>query len=94
MTPQGALPFAVIADPGKKLYVEFGVERALRAIGDPRSWSAIVRGAARFGVGVPALGESAFGLPADFLIAPNGRILACKYGKHADDHCCRIRLMP
>ena len=25
------------------------------------------------------------GLPADFLIAPNGRILACKYGSHAND---------
>lgn len=26
-----------------------------------------------------------FGLPGDFLIAPDGRILAAKYGEHADD---------
>jgi hypothetical protein len=25
------------------------------------------------------------GLPADFLIAPDERIVAAKYGKHADD---------
>ena len=25
------------------------------------------------------------GLPGDFLIAPDGRVLACKYGEHADD---------
>jgi hypothetical protein len=24
-------------------------------------------------------------LPGDFLIAPDGRVLASKYGKHADD---------
>jgi hypothetical protein len=24
-------------------------------------------------------------LPADFLIAGDGRIIACKYGEHADD---------
>jgi hypothetical protein len=26
------------------------------------------------------------GLPADFLIAGDGRVLACKYGQHAADH--------
>ena len=25
------------------------------------------------------------GLPADFLIAPDGRVMAAKYGEHADD---------
>jgi hypothetical protein len=27
-----------------------------------------------------------FGLPADFLIGTDGRVLAVKYGQHADDH--------
>ena len=27
-----------------------------------------------------------FGLPADFLVGTGGRILAVKYGQHADDH--------
>jgi hypothetical protein len=26
------------------------------------------------------------GLPADFLIGPDGRVLAAKYGQHVDDH--------
>jgi hypothetical protein len=30
-------------------------------------------------------GEDHFGRPADFLIAPNGRVLARKYGAHVDD---------
>jgi len=38
------LPFAVIADPDKNLYAEFGVESGRRALLDPRSWIPIVRG--------------------------------------------------
>jgi hypothetical protein len=26
-----------------------------------------------------------FGLPADFLVAPDGKLIAVKHGKHADD---------
>ena len=32
------LPFPVIADPGKKLYVEFGVESSPRALVSPGAW--------------------------------------------------------
>ncbi|MDH2430396.1 peroxiredoxin-like family protein [Sphaerisporangium sp. TRM90804] len=88
------LPFAVVADPGKRLYAEFGVESAPRALLDPRAWGAILRGVARDLVPVlrrrrpaPSLlphgGRT--GLPADFLIAPGGHVLARKYGAHADD---------
>jgi hypothetical protein len=80
-----ALPFAVVADPDKKLYREFGVETSLRSVLDPRAWKSILRGLARFGPGREP-GESALGLPADFLIGPNGELMACKYGAHADDH--------
>jgi len=86
---QGELPFAAVADPGKRLYAEFGVgtmpyTTALR----PRSWRAAARGLA----GAPSLrgigskGQSYLGLPADFLIGPDGTILAVKYGKYTDDH--------
>jgi hypothetical protein len=34
----------------------------------------------------PAPHDGRFGLPADFLIGPGGRILALKYGQHASDH--------
>lgn len=80
------LPFALVADPEKKLYAAFGVEESPRAILNPRAWGAALRGVAAFGAGAPSPGESALGLPAEFLIAPDGRILACKYGEHADDH--------
>ena len=88
------LPFAVIADPDKRLYIEFGVESSPRSLLDPRAWWAIVRGTAVSLVAMvrkqrpaPSLMPHGgrFGLPADFLIAEDGRILACKYGEHADD---------
>lgn len=79
------LPFAVVADPEKRLYRHFGVEASLRSVLDPRAWGAIARGLATFRVGREA-GEPALGLPADFLIGPDGKVRACKYGTHADDH--------
>ncbi|WP_282695522.1 peroxiredoxin-like family protein [Streptomyces sp. CC208A] len=88
------LPFAVVADPAKELYAEFGVEAHRRALLDPRGWPAIVRGAARAAVGLlrgrgrlPAASQPGgrTGLPADFLIAPDGRITAAKYGEHVYD---------
>jgi peroxiredoxin len=88
------LPFAIIADPDKRLYVEFGVESSSRALLDPRAWPSILRGIIHSFVSivrdqqpVPSLTPHGgrFGLPADFLIAPDGRVLARKYGSHADD---------
>lgn len=80
-----ALPFHVLADPDRRLYREFGIEESPRSVLDPRAWMAILRGLASFGPGRDA-GESALGLPADFLIGQGGDVLACKYGVHADDH--------
>ena len=88
------LPFAVIADPDKRLYAEFGVESSPRALLDWRVWLPIIRGVGRSLVGVirkhaptpdanPHGGR--LGLPADFLINNEGRVLACKYGEHAYD---------
>ncbi|MGY5045825.1 AhpC/TSA family protein [Streptomyces sp. 900105755] len=88
------LPFDVVADPAKRLYVEFGVESSYRALLSPRAWAptarailrstwAILRGRERPPSRRPLGGR--LGLPADFLIAPDGRILAAKYGEHAYD---------
>lgn len=89
------LPFTIVADPGKRLYVEFGVESSPRALLDPRAWGPILLAVAH-GLWalvaerrpLPALRPHGgrLGLPADFLIAPDGRVLACKYGRHVDDH--------
>lgn len=88
------LPFAVIADPDRQLYREFGVETAWRALFDPRAWLPIVRAVlnsvrelVREGRPIPPVRPvgGSFGLPADFLIAADGHVLAYKYGRHADD---------
>lgn len=94
--PQVAdLPFTAIADPRKRLYAEFGVGSARRALLDPRAWPAIVTGVARSlwlairrRGSAPALSPHGgrFGLPADFLIGSDGRLLAVKYGDYASDH--------
>jgi peroxiredoxin len=88
------LPFAVVPDPEKRLYAEFGVESSPRAVLDPRAWGAIVRGVSRSLIAVLGRKErlppmqphgGSLGLPADFLIAGDGRVMASKYGQHADD---------
>ena len=89
-----ALPFTVIADPDKALYREFGVESSPRALLHPRVWLpimravgrslvAIARGREKGPAAVPVGGRT--GLPADFLIAPDGTVLASKHGEHAYD---------
>jgi peroxiredoxin len=84
---QGELPFAAIADPDKELYAEFGVESSLKAVLNPRAFLTGFR--ARSVVhsvrGAMGIGEKHLGLPADFLIAPDGRVLATSYGRHAND---------
>ena len=89
------LPFAVVPDPHKKLYVELGVEAGPLALLDPRVWPTLVRAVWRSLVRVLS-GKSAWpslmpdggrwGLPADFLLDRDGRVLALHYGEHAGDH--------
>jgi peroxiredoxin len=78
-----SLPFALLADPERKLYSEFGLARGMRAMLDPRAWGAAIKGIRSFGL--PSSLKQFFNLPADFLITPDGKIVACKYGIHADD---------
>ncbi|HEX4301292.1 MAG TPA: peroxiredoxin-like family protein [Rhizomicrobium sp.] len=88
------LPFAVIGDPDFKLYREFGVEAAPRALANPRAILAIARTLVPVAAQLLRTGRLAanlnphggrLGLPADFLIAPSGLVVAAKYGEHADD---------
>ncbi|HTS99425.1 MAG TPA: peroxiredoxin-like family protein [Streptosporangiaceae bacterium] len=86
---QGQLPFRVIADPERRLYAEFGVGMMSPLVAlDPRSWRAAGRAISRAPSlrGARGRGEQHLGQPADFLIAPDGRILAVKYGQRVDDH--------
>ncbi len=84
----GDAPFAVVADPGGKLYAEFGVGSGLRAVLSPRALLMALPNVIRMLPtlpGIPPWGKGALALPADFLIATDGRVLAGKYGTHADD---------
>jgi hypothetical protein len=88
------IPFAVIADPERRLYAEFGVEFSPRALLDPRAWGGMLggllrslRAAVRRRESAPPLRPTGgrLGLPADILVSPSGTVLACKYGTHAYD---------
>jgi hypothetical protein len=90
------LPFAVIGDPDRVLYTEFGVGSSARALLDPRAMAPLLAPMIR---GLPAIGGTRgptppanthptggrLGLPADFLIGAHGRVIACKRGTHAYD---------
>ena len=81
------LPFDVVPDPTRELYDALGVTTSPRALFDPRGLRAVVRGALSRASAAPSAGvaDGPFGLPADFLVAPQGRIISLKYGVHADD---------
>ena len=84
------LPFAVVADPDRKLYDEFGVHNSIRGMLNRNVARAVGRGmrqtrSARSLAGSLAPTENHLGMPADFLIAPDGAVVAHKYGEHADD---------
>ena len=81
-----SVPFALVADPDKHLYREFGVESAPRALLHPGAWLPVLRGVLRKGRPWRLdLHGGPLGLPAEFLIDPDGRVRACKYGTHAYD---------
>lgn len=91
---EAELPFPLIADPERVLYRRFGVERRLRSLLNLRALRAASAGLAvalgRHSTKRGALGPvlprgGRLGLPADLLIAPDGRIAALKYGRHAYD---------
>jgi peroxiredoxin len=88
------LPFPLVADPKKELYRRLGVERGLKSLLNRRALRAAMAGETaalrRRSTTRGALGPikptgGRLGLPADFLIAPDGRIAAVKYGQHAYD---------
>jgi hypothetical protein len=86
---QGQLPFAAIADPEKRLNMGFGVEKMSPCVAlDPRSWRAAAYALTHSPSlrGATGKGEEHMGLPAEFLDRPDGRVIAAKYGKFADDH--------
>ena len=91
---EAELPFPLIADPERQLYQRFGVERrpgsllsgrALRAAIAGQTAALARRSTMRSAFGPLTPSGGLFGLPADFLIAPDGRLAALKYGQNAYD---------
>lgn len=82
------VPFAVVSDPKDRLYAEFEVGYGWRSLLSPRALVMavpnVLRQLPRF-PGIPRSLRETFSLPADFLIGVDGKVLACHYGKHADD---------
>ncbi len=81
---QKDVPFLMVGDPSKALYREFGVESSLGFI-SLKALGAGMRGMAHGHFALRVVGGGPLGLPADFLIAPSGRINAVKYGTDAYD---------
>ena len=91
---EAELPFPLIADPERELYRRLGVDRGPRSLVSMRALRAAMAGEAaairhrsttRGALGPVKPTGGRFGLPAEFLIAPDGRIAALKYGRHAYD---------
>lgn len=80
---QKDVPFAMVGDPRKVLYRDFGVKASIGFL-SRKALGAAVRGVAHGHLGL-RLSGGPMGLPADFLIAPSGQIKAAKYGTHAYD---------
>jgi len=84
---QGQFRFDVTGDPQKKLYRSCSVETSVSAILSPAVWPAILKG--NLAKNKPAKTSSPvggrLGLPAEFLIAPDGVVRAAHYGRRAYD---------
>jgi len=80
---QKDVPFLMVGDPKKVFYKYFGVESSLGFV-SLKALAAGMRGMAHGHFGLRQAGAP-LGLPADFLIAPSGRIDAVKYGTDAYD---------
>ncbi len=82
---QGKFPFDVIGDPEKKLYAQFGVGTSVFSLLDVRAWPAILRGGSVKDKPTVEPEGGVLGLPADFLINAEGKIVASRYGRHSYD---------
>ncbi len=81
------LPFDAVGDREKRYYRELGVESSWAYAMNPHAIWAGLRGlrgmvSGKFNL---AMTGGPLGLPADFLVKPDGRIKAVKYGRHAYD---------
>ncbi len=82
---QARLPFDCVADPGKEMFRQFGVERSWWAPLHTAVWWAGLRGFLATRRLYKRAENVIFGLPADFLVDVGSHVVATHYGRHADD---------
>jgi hypothetical protein len=84
----GAVPFAVLADPGRRVYRAYGIGASWLAFLRARGALGRVREATRTGLKPrwsDALRDGIGGSPADFLIDASGLLERVHYGAHHAD---------
>ncbi len=84
---EGAVPFPVLADPRKRVYRLYGVATSFLGLLRPSGWGPALA-AARAGYRpnwLDTLRDGIGGLPADFLIGPDGRVERVHYGRSFTD---------
>lgn len=82
---QGGLPFPCVADPERRWYGYFGVERSLSAVVHPSVIGAALKGLIGARSNPFVGGSDPIGLPADFMIDRRNVIVGARYGSHAND---------
>jgi peroxiredoxin len=80
------LPFAIVPDPERRLYALYGLEKGLAALLHPKAMWAGMKGLFSAPNNPLDAEGGMMGLPGDFLINADGKIVLARYGSHADDH--------
>lgn len=81
-----AAPFDLVADPDKRIFAKYGVERGLRGFVSPAVMRAYAKAlAAGYAPGLFTSDGGLTGNPADFIVDESGRIALARYGKHYAD---------
>jgi len=85
-TQDYAVPFDLIADPEKRIFRAYGVERGLRGLVSPTVMREYLKALmAGFPPGLLTSDGGITGNPADFLVDASGQVVFAHYGKHYAD---------
>lgn len=79
-------PFDIVADPTRRIFTAYGVERSWAGMFSPSVWATYARAmAAGYPPGMLTADGGMTGNPADFIVDAEGRIAYAHYGKHYAD---------
>jgi peroxiredoxin Q/BCP len=83
-------PFPLIADPAAELYGRYGLEsseaKVAATMAMPETMARVASAAAAGFALTPEPGSNFHRMPADFLIGPDGVVLAAHYARYVWDH--------